>query len=147
MKYFLLTLALLLATVSHSQSLKALKWLEGTWERQNTKPGSNGFEIWEAPTKEAIVGKGLTIKGADTVFVEKLRIVSKDKKLYYVADVSQNAAPVYFELTEVTQTGFTCENPEHDFPKKIVYVLDGTKLTATISGNGKEIPYRFIRKE
>jgi len=147
MKHLFFLLALSLCTVCQGQSFKTLKWLEGTWERQNTKPGSTAFERWSDMTKDGYTGRGLTLRGQDTVFVEKLSIVLKDKKLYYVADVSQNAAPVYFEMTEVTATGFTCENPNHDFPKKIVYVLDGNNLTATISGNGKEIPYRFVKKD
>ncbi|WP_315820030.1 hypothetical protein [Paraflavitalea speifideaquila] len=63
-----------------------------------------------------------------------------------MADVPQNKEPVYFKLTAITKDGFTCENPNHDFPKKIDYKLDGNKLRATISGDGKAIDYLFERQ-
>jgi hypothetical protein len=45
--------------------------------------------------------------------------------------------------TEISAASFTCENPEHDFSKKIVYQKDGDKLKATISGDGGSIDYFF----
>jgi hypothetical protein len=63
-----------------------------------------------------------------------------------VADVPENKEPVYFKLTTITDHSFTCENPQHDFPKTISYIKDGIKLKATISGNGKSIEYLFDRK-
>lgn len=86
------------------------------------------------------------MNGADTSFVEKLRIVTKDNKLYYVADVPENKESTYFLITGVTATSFICENPEHDFPKKIVYQHEGNTMKATVSGNGKSIDYFFERK-
>ncbi|MBN8575486.1 MAG: hypothetical protein J0L66_01015 [Cytophagales bacterium] len=145
MRVFLITLFVLAGTVSHAQSIKDVSWLEGTWIRTNIKAGRAAHERW-IKTNEGLQGWGVNMNGADTTFVEKLRIVSKDSKLYYVADVSHNKESTYFLITEITPTSFTCENPEHDFPKKIVYQLDGNKLKATISGNGKSIDYLFERK-
>jgi hypothetical protein len=48
-------------------------------------------------------------------------------------------------LTEITYTGFVCENPGHDFPKKISYHVEGHKLKAQISGDGKSVDYIFER--
>ena len=67
-------------------------------------------------------------------------------KLYYVADVPDNKGLVYFEISEVTKDGFVCENPMHDFPKKLVYQLNGSRLSARISGGDKVIDYLFERK-
>lgn len=44
-----------------------------------------------------------------------------------------------------TDDSFVCENPQHDFPKKITYKLTGNHIYTTISGNGKTIPYNFVR--
>lgn len=86
---------------------------------------------------------GVTLRGSDTVFVEKLSIIEKDGILNYVAEVAHNASATYFKFTAISETGFTCVNPSHDFPKKIEYALDGNRLTATISGDGKSIPFYF----
>ena len=123
-----------------------LDWLVGTWMRTNAKPGRSGAEVWTSKNNE-LMGRGVNLKGMDTVFVEKLKIVSKDGKLFYVADFPENKSETFFEITELTNKNFVCENRKHDFPKKISYVLDGDNLKATISGNGKEIDYLFVRRK
>jgi hypothetical protein len=129
-----------------SDNFNKLSWLTGTWNRTNTKPGRSAHEKWERSGTTALIGWGVNLKGQDTVFVEKLKIVVKDNAIYYVADVPENKQPVYFKITAVSSEGFTCENPMHDFPKKIEYKLEGQHLKATISGNGKAIDYLFERK-
>lgn len=146
MKTTLLTFTLLVALSVNAQKLKDFSWLEGIWERQNTKPGTMAYEVWKKHGK-LLMGKGLTLRGSDTVFVEKLRLVNIEGAWNYTAEVSHNAGPTYFKITSWSEDGFVSENPEHDFPKKIEYKLDGDLLTATISGDGKEIPFLFIKKE
>ena len=125
------------------QKLKKLSWLEGTWNRTNVKTGRTASERWVTTDQGDFRGWGVSMNGADTSFVEKLKIITKDNEVYYVADVLGNKELTYFKFTELTATGFVCEDPEHDFPKKISYQVSGKKLTATISGNGKSIDYFF----
>jgi len=127
-------------------NFKKLKWLEGTWLRADSKAGQSGHERWLRSSPYEIRGYGVTMKGQDTLFVEKLRILVKDDNLYYVADVPENQTPVYFKLIEISNAGFVCENPDHDFPKKIAYQLEGSNLKATISGNGKSMDYLFKKE-
>ena len=86
------------------------------------------------------------MKGNDTAFVEKTKLVIISNLIYYVADVPGNKEPVYFKLTSINDNEFIVENAAHDFPKKITYTRDGSKLKATISGDGKSIDYFFERK-
>ena len=86
------------------------------------------------------------MKGADTSFVEKVKIVVKGGEIYYVADVPENSKPVDFKITSIDDKSFVCENPAHDFPKKIAYYKDGNNLRAVISGDGKEMEYLFVKK-
>lgn len=141
----ILLLILFAATTSFAQDLSKVEWLTGAWTRTNAKPGRSGIEIWTKKNNE-LIGKGVTMKGTDTAFVEKLKIVVKDGKLFYVADVPENKTTVWFEFTQLTNKSFVCENPKHDFPKTISYELDGDKLRAVISGDGKTIDYLFVRK-
>ena len=129
-----------------SENFKKLNWLVGTWNRTNTKAGRSGLEQWIKIGQQELLGTGVNMRDADTVFVEKLRIIVKDDYIAYVADVPENKKLVYFKLTEITKTGFVCENPDHDFPKKISYQLEGRKLKAQISGDGKVIEYLFEKK-
>ncbi|QKJ30959.1 hypothetical protein HQ865_14770 [Mucilaginibacter mali] len=149
-KLFVIIAALLFTSQVYSQQntskeFEKLKWLCGTWKRSNSKPGQSGTETWVATSPAKLTGKGVTMRGTDTAFVEKLSIVIKGGDIFYVADVSGNPEPVYFKMTTITADGFVCENPEHDFPKKIAYQLIGSRINASISGNGKNIAYNFER--
>jgi hypothetical protein len=127
-------------TVHH---FSKLSWLEGTWVRTNVKPGRSGTERWVRGNGEEWIGWGVSMKAADTSFVEKLKIVIRDGAIYYVSDVPENPNPVAFKMTAIDENGFTCENPAHDFPKKISYKRDGSKVRAVISGDGKEMEFLF----
>ena len=124
---------------------ESLKWLEGKWQRTNVKPGVKAHEEWHPAAHDEFQGLGVTMKESDTVFLEKIKIIMKDGNIYYVADVRENQAPVYFKFTSITPHGFICENPEHDFPKKIEYRLSKSDLTVTISAGSKSQGYFFTR--
>ncbi|GAB4246223.1 MAG: hypothetical protein Tsb0034_25140 [Ekhidna sp.] len=124
--------------------MQDFQWLEGKWKRHNVSPGTTAFEIWEQ-TNDGFSGEGITMKGADTMFVEKLSMIKKDGQFFYVADVSSNTAPTYFKVTSVSEKGFISENPAHDFPKKIEYLLEGDRLTAIISAGDKKMGFVFER--
>jgi hypothetical protein len=150
---YLFVISLLISTSAISQvksnqaeDFKKLSWLVGSWNRTNAKPGRSGVEQWKQTQPQELRGTGVNLKGTDTTFVERLRIIIKDNSIVYVADVPENQKPVYFKLTEITESGFVCENPEHDFPKKISYQLEGNKLKAQISGDGKAMDYLFEKK-
>jgi len=130
-----------------SQNFKKLSWLQGTWIRTNSKGSQTGYEQWSETSPSEYRGVGVTLQGKDTLFVEKLRILERENELYYVADVPENQKPVYFKLTEITDSGFVCENPNHDFPKKIVYDVQKGKLKATVSGNGDSMQFLFEKKQ
>jgi hypothetical protein len=126
------------------RDFKKLEWILNKWNRTNLKQGSTAFESWTKESEYLFTGIGVTLKGTDTTFVERLRIEIKEDKIYYVADVRENATPTYFLMSEITDHGFVSKNPAHDFPKVISYALKGNELTATISDGGeKKIPFVF----
>jgi Domain of unknown function (DUF6265) len=155
MKKALSLLCMLFAIeIAHSQSsqqkitddFKKLEWLEGTWTRSNTKPGRTAHESWQKISTNEWQGLGVNMRGTDTAFLEKLKIIIKEENIYYVADIAANKEPVYFKMTVISDNGFVCENPQHDFPKMIAYQKDGNKIKATISGDGKSMDYFFEKK-
>lgn len=137
------TLLISFAIMVNAQSQQNFKWLIGSWKNENPRPDTMSKEIWSKQSDGSLIGLGITMKGKDTVFVERLRIIVKNDKFYFVAEVSQNKEPTFFEITQQDDAGFTAENPAHDFPKKIVYRKEGDLLIATTSGDGKEIPFLF----
>ena len=151
-KKLLLMLAILLvantsnAQESNQQKFKKLEWLVGTWDRTNAGAGKSGYESWSKVSGVKLVGKGVSLEGKKVVFVENLEFIAKGADLFYTVVVTGEKKPVYFKLTALSNDGFTCENPKHDFPKKITYLRTGKTAKAVISGNGKSIDYIFVRK-
>lgn len=132
---------------SAKDSFKKLEWVVGTWDRTNAKPGRTGREHWIKVSEDLLQGYGVSMKGNDTLFVEDVKLLIKDNEIYYVADIKENPNPVYFKLTKIESDEFVCENPDHDFPKKISYRLEGNSLKAITSGDGRENEFIFIRQK
>ncbi len=132
---------------SSRPNLSKLNWIQGTWISTNPKPGRTLQEHWDKFSDEELRGYSVSMKGTDTLSFEKMKILMKDNELYFVADVPENKKLIYFRLVEINESGFVCENPDHDFPKRISYSVNESKLKATISGNGKSIDYLFERNK
>lgn len=151
-KKLLLMLAILLvantsnAQESNQQKFKKLEWLVGTWDRTNAGAGKSGYESWSKVSDVKLVGKGVSLEGKKIVFVENLAFIAIGADLFYTVVVTGEKKPVYFKLTSLSNDGFTCENPKHDFPTKITYQRSGNTTKAVISCNGQSIDYVFVRK-
>lgn len=126
-------------------NLRKMSWLLGDWTRVNNKPGRTGWESWAQVSESEWRGESGTLQGTDTVFHEVTRIIVENDKLYFIADVPENTSPVRFEITGVTDSSFTCENPKHDFPQKIFYHFDGTRIHARVSAGEEGIDFEFDR--
>jgi hypothetical protein len=142
MKNILLLMVLLIQSSAELGGLDELNWLVGTWERTDIKPGKQGFEVWELEDSN-LTGRGISMKGADTTFVEILKIESIEGQLFYVAEVPQNPNPTPFKIVDLRANYFKCENPAHDFPEVITYERKGDELQAIISGDGQSMSFSF----
>ena len=70
-------------------------------------------------------------------------ILEIEGKYFYEATVPHNPGSVQFELTILSDSGFTSENPKHDFPKKIEYQWNGDSLWVTISDDERLVKFNF----
>lgn len=134
------------AQESNKQKFKKLEWLTGTWNRTNAGAGKSGYETWAKVSDLKLSGKGVSLEGKKIVFVENLAFIAVGADIFYTVVVTGEKKPVYFKLTALSDDGFTCENPKHDFPKKITYQRSGNTVKAVISGNGQSMDYIFVRK-
>lgn len=132
------------ASESVHPNLQPLTWMLGSWQRVGLPEGTSGYERWHMDGG-AFVGVGTKLKDQRVVFEEKLRLETDNGDVFYVADVAENAKPVRFRLVTQTEHSAIFENPEHDFPKRIAYRLDGDRLEVVTSGDGREIVFRFKR--
>lgn len=143
MKKILIVVLTLVSLQANCQSEKMPSWLIGSW--QNVKNGS--IEEWKG-SDNMLSGRVYKLNEKDTVILEKLRIEQKEGKLYYIADVAHNPAPVLFEIYNASQDYFICQNPEHDFPKQIEYSYKDELLTVIISdGDMKNMGFQFKKLE
>lgn len=113
--------------------LEALSWMAGSWE--GTQGGVEIEEVWMAPKGGAMIGMHRDVAGGKMVGFEYLRIVTKGGKLAYLAS-PQGSAPTPFPLKEMSGKKVVFENPDHDFPQRIIYWLDKDgALNAKIEGD------------
>ncbi len=116
--------------------MEKLSWIVDNWI--STDGEKKSLEHWEKVNDDLFIGGSETVKNRDTLFAEKLKIERTGDDIFYIADVKHNPGPVKFKLTSYTETSAVFENPLHDFPQKIIYMLEEGKLHASIEGPGKE---------
>lgn len=131
-----------------ASDLKPFQWMIGYWTRINSKPGELGIEVWEKISDLEMVGQGINLTGADTTFVENIRLIIKDNSIFYVVSTKGNDEAVMFQLTSQSKDGTSLvfENPKHDFPTKITYDFVEGKMKAVVSGQGEAIEFLFEKK-
>ena len=123
-------------------NFQRLHWLVGTWKSERAT--ATVFERWEMTDDYRMEGQGFRVSQGDTLFTERLRIQVQDDVLYYVADVPQNLDEVWFRLTRITKNEAVFENPQHDFPKVIVYRRESEyKLYVRVEGKENGRPKRL----
>jgi hypothetical protein len=145
MKNFLFLIFILLIfshTSSQDKNLMDERFQKLSWiiDRWISLPGESiTYENWSKVDDTTFSGESHTVKNGDTVFTEQLRIEKIDDDVYYTAIVKHNPAPVHFKLVELCETKAVFENPEHDFPNRIIYMLkDDGSMYARIEGKNKK---------
>ncbi len=132
MNLIALTLGLVLA--AQAGPLDHLGWLAGCWEL--THGTRTTLEMWMPPDGGVMLGASrTTVSGAVREF-EQVRLRAEGGRLIYTA-LPSSQAEASFTSTELSDSGFTVENLEHDFPQRIIYRRRGAdSLVARIEGPG-----------
>lgn len=131
-----LSLLLLLAScaLARQPSVDDLAWISGHWSA--TIGDSEVEEIWLAPRGNLMTGMSRTVKKDGRVAFEFVRIAKTEDGIAYLAQPS-GRPPTAFKLVESKHGRAVFTNPEHDFPKRIVYELRDGKLCARVD-DGKD---------
>jgi hypothetical protein len=129
-----------------SASLAQMSWLSGTWA--GTTATVSTEERWTPATGGAMHGVSRTMRGPSLTAFEFLCIAEQHGGLVYTAMPNARTPATDFFLTAIDAASATFENPLHDFPKMIRYVLkpDGS-LDAVISGGGGQRSTTFTFKK
>jgi uncharacterized protein YciI len=120
-------------------------FLEGRWQIA----GVNRFERWDRLNDESMKGFAYDIVDGKMVISEYLDITSKNGKVTYTATVlhQNDGKPVDFKMTQ-SDSVLSFENPNHNFPKKIVYkkLSDWEILVELSGGRDKKISFRMLKE-
>jgi hypothetical protein len=140
-----LLLALTLAAPRVEPSVEKLAWVAGHWTTERN--GRTIEEHWMKPSGGTMIGMGRTSTGDKTVEFEFLRIVREGDDIFYVAQPN-GSPPSKFKLVKATENEVVFENPEHDFPQRILYRRTGEALFARVEADvkgkirGVDFPYK-----
>ena len=110
-----------------AQGIAQLSWLAGCWH------GEGGEECWLAPRGGTMIAINRGPDRADRPpSFELLRVVESGDGLVLLAQPGGRSPATPFRATEVGDARVVFENPEHDFPQRITYRLDGDTLRARV---------------
>ncbi len=128
-------------------NLADLAWIAGDWQ---TAPGGRRQieEHWTSVAGGSMMGMSRTVAGDKTVEFEYLRIEQRADGIYYVAHPKARCPATDFKLTKSSPGEAVFENPQHDFPKRIIYRKTGDdSLTASIDGGegSQAMTFSFTR--
>lgn len=112
--------------------LHELAWLSGAWLARRPT-GEVIEEFWLAPNGGTMIGSGRSVKSGKTEFFEYLRIESRGKDIVYVAS-PRGAGTTEFTATKVDGTTAIFENPKHDWPKRLTYVVAKDGVHVRVEG-------------
>jgi hypothetical protein len=124
--------------------LSELAWLAGNWT--GVEGEIEMEEFWQAPKGNSMLGLHRDVAKARTVSFEFLRIVATPEGITYWGSLGGRPATP-FRLVELKGKRVVFENPEHDFPQRIIYWLgDDGALHAKIEGkqDGKSSSMEWI---
>jgi hypothetical protein len=147
LKLIFVTIFLLVNLSPQTPTITDLSWISGDWQ---TAPGGRAQteEHWTNVAGGSMMGMSRTVAGDKTVEFEYLRIEQRADGVYYVAHPKARCPGTDFKLTKTSATEAVFENPQHDFPKRIIYRKSGDdSLTASIDGGEgtKPMSYSFRR--
>jgi hypothetical protein len=114
--------------------LEQARWLAGCWELK--RGNRTGFEMWMPPAGGIMMGASRTVAGGQAVEWERLQLSEREGRLVYTS-LPSGQTETSFTSTAVTDSSFTVENLQHDFPQRIIYRRQGAdSLIARIEGPG-----------
>jgi len=144
-------LAPTLAHAAHAQRSNVvgrLGWIAGCWQQA----GANGRlveEQWMTPRGNTMMGMSRTVRGDSLVEYEQLRIGERAGKAVYFA-MPSGQQPSEFTAASASDTIVVFENPQHDFPQRIIYKKRGAdslvaRIEGTMNGRSRGVDFPYVK--
>jgi len=127
-----------LADAGQKSGIEQLGWFAGCWVLDDGKERTE--ETWMKPAGQSMLGMSRTVAGGKTVFTEHIQIREANGQLAYIVALGMGAKPTVFKLIKSSDNEVVFENPEHDFPQRIIYRRESADaLFARIEGAEKGV--------
>jgi uncharacterized protein YfiM (DUF2279 family) len=126
-----------------------LSWMAGHW-RGSVSANGHMEEHWTDAAGGALVGLHKDVQGGKMTSFEFLRIDRlPDGTLAYLAS-PQGQAITTFRVKELSDRRVVFENPEHDFPQRVLYwrTPEGhlaARIEGTINGKAESMQWEWTR--
>ncbi|MCI0411259.1 DUF6265 family protein [bacterium] len=136
-------IVLFLLFLASASNLTGFEKLSGCWEHRDS--GQVYEDQWMRPAGDMMLGMSRTLKEGKAVTFEFIQIQSRTDGTFYIASPSKQEK-TEFKLTSFDKNVAVFENPDHDFPQKVVYRFAAEdSLEAWIEGtrNGKSSKIEF----
>lgn len=144
MKYAISFITLLALQVTQAQE-KLSSFFSGTWKVE----GKSQFERWDILNESHLKGFSYSLsEKTGMTIMEYLDLKVDEQKLKLEANViGQNQGKTIAFEGSVGENYLLFLNPEHDFPKKILYQkISADSIRVSIGAGEKEISYKMIRQ-
>lgn len=119
--------------LSNDPALAHLRFLCGHWATDAAADGRRVEEHWTSASAGTMLGVSRTTRSGQTTFFEYLRIEHTPDGTFYVASPG-GRGETRFRLVEAVPGRAVFENPEHDFPQRIIYERTRLGLSTRIEG-------------
>lgn len=148
--FILIAVALLAPTPGSAQqktTIDDLAWLAGCWQDERSTRFRE--ENWTKPRGGTMLGVGRQVRDGKTTEFEFMRIHEDKGEIFFTAKPSGQAETT-FKLVSFADGKATFENPQHDFPTRVIYGKqpDGSllaRIEGLMNGQKRGIDFPFKR--
>jgi hypothetical protein len=139
-----------MSNASQKVGIERLEWISGCWVLDDGKERTE--ETWMKPAGKSMLGMSRTVAGGKAVFTEHIEIREANGQISYIVALGMGAKPTVFKLIKSSDSEVVFENPEHDFPQRIIYRRESTdalfaRIEGAEKGVNKAMDYRYKRSK
>ena len=139
-----------LSNADQKSGIEQLDWISGCWVMDDGKERTE--ESWMKPSGKSMIGMSRTVAGGKTVHTESLQIRESNGQIAYIVALGPGAKPTVFKLVKGSDNEAVFENPEHDFPQRIIYRRESmealfARIEGAEKGVNKAMDFRYKRSK
>ncbi|HYP06881.1 MAG TPA: DUF6265 family protein [Bryobacteraceae bacterium] len=137
-------LLFLCGTALCAGQIDKLAFMAGCWA------GPGTYEMWMKPEAGSVMGMGRSVRNGKVVGTEYFSVSEQADGIVLNVQQRLAAKTTAFRVKEITATSVVFENPEHDFPQRVIYRLTGPdallgRIEGLDKGKDRAIDYPMQR--